>query len=53
MSSKNPQNVKDFTRIILDNITDGVFTINSDMCITSFKPSSRKNYRRSKKESPG
>lgn len=36
MSNKNPHNYKDFTRIILDNITDGVFTTNSDMQITSF-----------------
>lgn len=42
MANKNPHTVKDFTRIILDNITDGVFTTNSDMRITSFNKAAEK-----------
>jgi PAS domain S-box-containing protein len=42
MSVKNPHIVKDFTQIILDNITDGVFTTNSNMQITSFNHAAEK-----------
>jgi len=36
MANKNWNTIKDFTQIILDNITDGVFTISEDKRITSF-----------------
>jgi len=42
MSDRNPHIVKDFTQIILDNITDGVFTTNSNMQITSFNKAAEK-----------
>ncbi|KAA3610122.1 MAG: PAS domain-containing protein [Calditrichaeota bacterium] len=42
MSGKEPQTSKDFTKIILDNITDGVFTTTGDMRITSFNKAAEK-----------
>ena len=36
MSNNNYQNINEFTRIILDSITDGVFTVNKNWKITSF-----------------
>lgn len=42
MSVKNPQDIQDFTQIILDNITDGVFTTNNEMRVTSFNRAAEK-----------
>ena len=36
MNNNNYQNINEFTRIILDSITDGVFTVNKNWKITSF-----------------
>lgn len=42
MPGKNPHTIKDFTHIILDNISDGVFTTNNNMRITSFNRAAEK-----------
>ncbi len=42
MGKTNLKTITDFTQIILDNITDGVFTVNEDMRITSFNRAAEK-----------
>lgn len=42
MDSKNWHQIKDFTQTILDNITDGVFSVTEDMRITSFNRAAEK-----------
>jgi len=41
------------TRIILDSIGDGVFTVDSDQIITSFNRAARRNYRNQKRRGIG
>ncbi|MCB0281976.1 MAG: sigma 54-interacting transcriptional regulator [Calditrichaeota bacterium] len=42
MATKEWHAIKDFTQIILDNITDGVFTVSEEMRITSFNQAAEK-----------